>query len=81
MRLHVLEEGLRPLQKVAIRFLKLVLRGEVPGPVLVVSYRRELFGKHIAACYQQALRGAKEWSIGECELFAAFVSRLNECRY
>ena len=81
MRLRILENGLRPLQKIALGFLRLLLQGEVPGPVVVVSYRRELFGKHIAPCYQQALRGATQWDVGEVELFAAFVSRLNQCDY
>ncbi len=57
------------------------LLGQVPGPVLALSYRRELGGKHLARCYQQALRQAKEWSVGEVELFAAFVSSLNRCRF
>jgi hypothetical protein len=81
MRLRILEDGLRPLQKVVIGFLRIVLRGEVPGPVSVLSYRRNLFGKHIAPCYQQGLREATQWSVGEMELFAAFVSQLNQCNY
>jgi hypothetical protein len=60
---------------------RLTAFGKIPGPVLVMSYRRELFGKYLARCYQEALRGCTEWTAGEAELFAAFISRLNECKY
>ena len=81
MRLQILETGHRPFQKVILSFIRAVSGGHVPGPVLVMSYRRELFGKYMAACFQEGMRGGKEWSLGEVELFAAFVSRLNECKY
>jgi hypothetical protein len=81
MRLHILENGHRPLQKVILSLMKATFTGHVPGPILVMSYRRELFGKYLARCFQEGMRGATEWSVGEVELFAAFVSRLNECKY
>ena len=30
---------------------------------------------------EAALRGPSDWSVGERELFAAFVSRTNQCTY
>ena len=81
MRLEILENGHRPLQKMILGLMAATSGGYVPGPILVMSYRRELFGKYLASCLQEAMRGAKEWSLGEVELFAAFVSRLNECKY
>jgi hypothetical protein len=81
MRLRILENGFRLLQKAILSILGAVSGGKVPGPILVLSYRRELCGKYLAACFQEGMRKATEWSLGEVELFAAFVSRLNECRY
>ncbi len=81
MRLRILEEGFRPLQKAILSVIKVVSGGKVPGPILVLSYRRELCGKYLAACYQEGMRKTSEWSVGEVELFAAFVSKLNGCRY
>ncbi len=81
MRLQILEKGHRPLQKIILGFIRRASKGRVPGPILVMSYRRELFGKYLAQCFQEGMREATEWSVGEVELFAAFVSRLNECRY
>ena len=80
MRLRILETGHRPLQKILLRLIKLYSR-DLPGPVLTLSYKRKLFGQPFAACLQEGMRGAKEWSIGEIELFAAFVSKLNACQY
>jgi hypothetical protein len=81
MRLEILEKGHRPLQKIILHFMRSSSTGNAPAPVLVMSYRRELFGKYLAACFQEGMRTAKKWTIGEVELFAAFVSRLNECKY
>lgn len=55
--------------------------GQVPGPILVMSHRRELFGKHFAQCLQEAMRGKSSATVGERELFSAFVSKLNQCPY
>jgi hypothetical protein len=81
MRLQILENGHRPFQKMILSVIRAISGGHAPGPILVMSYRRELFGKYMAACFQEGMRGAKEWSVGEVELFAAFVSQLNECKY
>ncbi len=81
MRLRILENGFRPLQKAILIMVRAISGGKVPGPILVLSYRRELCGKYLAACYQQGMRKATEWSLGEVELFAAFVSKLNQCKY
>lgn len=51
------------------------------GPVYIMSYRSEFCGKDIARCLQESMRKAEEWSKGEIELFAAFVSRVNQCPY
>ena len=47
----------------------------------MLSYRPELFGYSFSVYLQAALRGPSDWSIGERELFAAFVSRTNQCTY
>jgi len=81
MRLEILENGHRPLQKIILGLIRATSEGQAPGPILVMSYRRELFGKYLAPCYQEGMRGAAEWSVGEVELFAAFISQLNACKY
>jgi len=80
MRLRILENGHRPLQKLLLALIRRHI-GVVPGPVLTLSYRRQIFGRFFAACLHEGMRGAKEWRLGEVELFAAFVSKLNACQY
>lgn len=80
MRLSVVEHGHRPLQKVQLAIIR-ALVGHVPGPILVMSYRKELFGKQFAACLQRGMRGTGAWTDGEREVFAAFVSKMNDCGY
>lgn len=80
MRLQLLKNGYRLLQKVQIFFLKSMM-GYVPGPVAVSTYRRNFFGKHYNPWLEHGLRKAKHWSVGEIELFGAFVSKQNECQF
>ena len=47
----------------------------------ILSYRPELFGQPFSVYLQDVLRGPSDWSVGERELFAAFVSRKNQCSY
>jgi hypothetical protein len=75
-----LEQQLRPVQKIALRACK-ALFGRAPGPVLIASYNKAFFGNGWAPCMKHGMRSATEWTVGEIELFAAFVSRLNSCGY
>jgi hypothetical protein len=49
--------------------------------VRTMSYRSDLFGKPFSAALQRIMRGPSEWSAGERELFAAFVSCQNQCPF
>ena len=80
MRLKILDRGSGLLQRVQYAVIRRFV-GHVPGSVSATSYRRNFFGKHFALCAQEALRTRGEWTVGELEIFAAFVSRLNRCRY
>jgi hypothetical protein len=75
-----LEAHLRPIQKATLQVFKAMF-GSAPGPVLTASYNKAFFGNAWARCMKQGMRSATEWSVGEIELFAAFVSRLNSCGY
>ena len=83
MRLHRVESGHRLRHKLLLRMIG-VLSGDPAQPydvVKVLLYRPEFFGQSFAALVQAVMRGPSEWSVGERELFAAFVSRQNECRF
>ena len=47
----------------------------------MLTYREELFGRPFSEALQRVMRGTSDWSVGERELFAAFVSCLNQCPF
>ncbi len=51
------------------------------GVLKTLYYRPELFGRPFSAALDVAMRGPSDWSEGERELFAAFVSSLNQCPF
>ena len=55
--------------------------GQLPGPIATMSYKRDLFGRWLSAGFVEAMEQARQWSRGETELFAAYVSDQNRCRY
>jgi len=60
-----------------VRFLE----GFNPDIVRVFLYRKEFFGESFQARFHETLRGDSDWTFGERELMAAFVSFKNQCRY
>lgn len=82
MRLQLLSlTGMRPWQRVKMRLFKRLLNGFIPPVFFAMSYRRDLFGRYFIDALQDTMRRKSEWHVGELELFAAFVSKLNRCRY
>ena len=65
-----------------LKVIEQVLRDQPVSDIRrTLTYRAEIFGQPFSAYLQEVLRGPSEWSIGERELFAAFVSRNNHCEY
>jgi hypothetical protein len=57
-------------------------RGAEPTGVLkTLYYRPEIFGRPFSAVLDTVMRGPSDWSPGERELFAGFVSSLNQCPF
>ena len=55
--------------------------GYVSDISLALRYRPELFGRPFSELLQEVMKGPSEWSEAERELFAAFVSKLNQCPF
>jgi hypothetical protein len=53
----------------------------VPDVVKVLKYRPEFFGGLMSPVFQEVMRGPSPWPIGERELMAAYVSRINACQF
>lgn len=81
MRLAVVEHGHTPKQKIVMAMRRIISRLRVPDIVRTLWYRPDFFGKPVSVWTQAVMRGDSEWSVGERELFAAFTSRLNRCRF
>jgi hypothetical protein len=55
--------------------------GYVSDISLALRYRPEQFGRPFSQLLQEVMKGPSEWSEAERELFAAFVSKLNQCPF
>jgi uncharacterized peroxidase-related enzyme len=80
MRLSVLRNGYSFLQKAQIKVIS-AIAGQVPGPIYVLSHRRQFFGKHYVAWLQRTMRKMNNWTVGEVELMATYISKSNECQF
>jgi hypothetical protein len=78
MRLAKVHRGHRLPDKLMLGMMRIVM-GHAPGVVRTLKYRKEFFGAKFSELTHQVMRGPSPWSVGERELFAAFVSRLNQC--
>lgn len=81
MRLSKVERGHRLKHKLLLGMIRVVSGRSAPDVVKTILYRPDFFGRPFSALCQATLRGPSKWSVGERELFAAFTSRLNECRF
>jgi uncharacterized peroxidase-related enzyme len=81
MRLPSLSRAWRLGDRLKLRVIRLA-SGRPPADILhVFHYRREHFGDPFTDWVHHVLRGPSEWTVGERELMATFVSRLNQCRF
>jgi len=81
VRLDCLEHGHAPEEAQVLDFMR-DQRGQEPPDVLkTLHYRPEIFGRPFSETLDLAMHGDSDWSVGERELFAAFVSSLNQCPF
>lgn len=81
MRLRKVHNGHGLGDKVIFAVMRLMMGATAPGVIRTLRYRKAYFGKRMSALTQAVMRGPSGWSVGERELFAAFVSRLNQCPF
>lgn len=81
MRLAKVKSGHRLRHKLLLTVIRVASGAEPVDVIKVLLYRPAFFGTPFSAATQAALRGPSDWSVGERELFAAFVSRLNQCLF
>jgi uncharacterized peroxidase-related enzyme len=81
MRLAILDKGHGFGTKLLFTLIRVASRRPIPGPVKLISYRRDFFGAQLKKVTHEAMRGPSRWSVADRELMAAFVSKLNQCEY
>jgi hypothetical protein len=77
----VLEHGYGPGSRLLFRVIRLMSGHPVPDAARITLYRSDFYGAHAKKLTHEAMRGGSEWSVGERELMAAFVSQRNQCRF
>jgi len=81
MRLRKVSTGHRLPQKLKLLIMRVMGRREPPDVIKTLMYRPEFFGTAANKLFQEALRGPSDWTVGEREFMAAYVSRLNQCLF
>jgi hypothetical protein len=79
MRLTRLDHGHGIRHKILFRIVRLVTGFAPPDVVKTLFYRRKFFGQHQSELTELVMRGPSDWEVSDRELFAAYVSRLNQC--
>ena len=81
MRLAVLDKGHRFVTKALFAIIRAASRHPAPEALKLVMYRPEFYGTPMQKITQDAMRGPSAWSVGDRELMAALVSKMNACEY
>ena len=81
MRPGVLEHGYGVGAKMLFRLIRLVSGRPLPDAARITFYRPDFYGSHMKKFTQQAMRGRSTWSVGDRELMAAYVSKVNDCPF
>jgi uncharacterized peroxidase-related enzyme len=81
MRLEILNTGYRLRTKVMFGLIRAVSRHPVPDAARLMFYRPEFYGTPAKELTHEAMRGPSAWSVGDRELMAAFISKVNECAF
>ena len=79
MRLAILDRGHGWRTKALLALIRVVSRQPVVDAVKVAFYRPDFYGA--GELTHEAMRGPSDWSVGDRELMAAFVSKVNECEF
>jgi hypothetical protein len=81
MRLGILDHGHTLKTRAMFFMIKMLSRQPIVDVVKTLMYRPEFLGRPLNECFQEAMRGESAWSVGDRELMAAYVSKMNECEF
>jgi hypothetical protein len=81
MRLEAVARGRGLGAKAKFAMIRVLSGAPTLDVVKTLSFRPALFGNPFNALIEEVMRGPSEWTVGERELFAAFVSERNRCEF
>ena len=81
MRLEILDRGQGLGSKALFVLIRVMSKYSVPDVLRLLKYRPDFFGAPMGEVFQEALRGPSEWSVGDRELMASYISKTNECEF
>src|ERR1700728_357684 len=81
MRLEILNSGYRPGTKLLFAVIRLFSGQPVPDAAKLVFYRPDFYGTRAKKFTHEAMRGPSGWSVGDRELMAAYVSKVNDSAF
>ena len=81
MRLSILDSGHTFGKKAIFMMIRAMSGHPAPDVIKTIMYRPEFFGGPMGQVFQEVMRGPSEWSVGDRELMAAYVSKMNECEF
>jgi AhpD family alkylhydroperoxidase len=78
MRPAVLNHGYGLGPRLLFRLIRLMSGHPAPDAAKLTFYRSDFYGTHAKRFTQEAMRGRSAWSVGDRELMAAYVSKVND---
>jgi len=81
VRLSILDSGHTFGKKAIFMMIRAMSGHPAPDVIKTIMYRPEFFGTPMGQMFQEVMRGPSEWSVGDRELMAAYVSKTNECEF
>jgi hypothetical protein len=81
MRLDAVAKGRGLGTKARFAMIRVMSGAPTLDVVKTLSFRPSFFGDPFNELIQEVMRGPSEWTVGERELFAAFVSERNRCSF
>ncbi|RZT16736.1 AhpD family alkylhydroperoxidase [Kribbella sp. VKM Ac-2569] len=81
MHLDILNHGYRPGTKLMFALIRLFSGQPLPDAAKLTFYRSDFYGNPAKEFTHEALRGPSDWSVGDRELMAAYVAKLNQSAF
>jgi uncharacterized peroxidase-related enzyme len=81
MRPAILDRGYGLGPRILFRIIRLFSGHPLPDAAKITFYRPDFYGARMKKLTHEAMRGPSEWTVGDRELMAAYLSKLNSCPF